>query len=91
MSGWTSSGPWLPFLQLTLFLVLHTFASGSGDRLVFSNGMFVLAGRAGLLIIIFGGDTHALIPLFAVGVFLAFALSLAGMVVHWVRLKGAGW
>ncbi len=62
-----------------------------GDRLVFSNGMFLLASLTGLLIIVFGGDTHALIPLFAVGVFLAFALSQAGMVVHWVRLKGAGW
>jgi hypothetical protein len=62
-----------------------------GDRLVFSNGMFLLASLTGLLIVVFGGDSHALIPLFAVGVFLAFALSQAGMVVHWVRLKGAGW
>ena len=62
-----------------------------GDRLVFSNGMLVLAGLTGVLIIIFGGDTHALIPLFAVGVFLAFTLSQAGMVVHWVRQRGRGW
>ncbi len=62
-----------------------------GDRLVFSNGMLALAGLTGVLIILFGGDTHALIPLFAVGVFLAFTLSQAGMVVHWVRLRGRGW
>jgi hypothetical protein len=44
-----------------------------------------------VLIIAFGGDSHALIPLFAVGVFLAFTLSQAGMVVHWLRLRGSGW
>jgi len=62
-----------------------------GDRLVFSNGMLVLAGFSALLIIVFGGDTHALIPLFAVGVFLAFTLSQAGMVVHWVQTRGPRW
>ncbi|MGC9025415.1 MAG: APC family permease, partial [Chloroflexia bacterium] len=62
-----------------------------GDRLVFSNGIVLLGGLAGLLIILFGGDTHALIPLFAVGVFLAFTLSQAGMVVHWIRWRGPGW
>lgn len=62
-----------------------------GDRLVFSNGMLLLAGLAGALIVGFGGDTHALIPLFAVGVFIAFTLSQAGMVVHWLRLRGRGW
>jgi len=68
----------------------HQF-SQLGDRLVYSNGMLVLAGLTGLLIFAFGGDSHALIPLFAVGVFLAFSLSQAGMVVHWVRLRGPGW
>lgn len=62
-----------------------------GDRLVFSNGMLLLAVLTGALIVVFGGDSHALIPLFAVGVFLAFTLSQAGMVLHWVRLRGAGW
>lgn len=62
-----------------------------GDRLVFSNGMMVLAVLTGALILGFGGDTHALIPLFAVGVFVAFTLSQAGMVVHWLRLRGPGW
>ncbi|HZM71713.1 MAG TPA: APC family permease [Candidatus Cryosericum sp.] len=56
-----------------------------GDRLVFSNGIFILSGTAGLLIVIFGGDTHALIPLYAVGVFLAFTLSQAGMVMRHLR------
>jgi amino acid transporter len=58
-----------------------------GDRLVFSNGIVVLAGAAGLLIIVFGGDTHGLIPLYAVGVFLAFTLSQAGMVVRQLRSR----
>lgn len=62
-----------------------------GDRLVFSNGIVLLAGLTGLLIVAFGGDTHALIPLFAVGVFLAFTLSQAGMVMHWLRQHGPGW
>lgn len=62
-----------------------------GDRLVFANGMIVLAGLTGVLIVGFKGDSHALIPLFAVGVFIAFTLSQAGMVVHWLRLRGPGW
>jgi amino acid transporter len=62
-----------------------------GDRLVFSNGMLVLAGLTGVLIVVFNGDTHALIPLFAVGVFIAFTMSQGGMVIHWIRLRGRGW
>lgn len=62
-----------------------------GDRLVYSNGIILLATAAGVLILLFGGDTHALIPLFAVGAFLAFTLSQTGMVVHWAREKGRGW
>ena len=56
-----------------------------GDRLVFSNGIVILAVFSGLLIIAFGGDTSRLIPLYAVGVFLSFTLSQSGMVVHWLR------
>ncbi|HET6891725.1 MAG TPA: APC family permease, partial [Pyrinomonadaceae bacterium] len=56
-----------------------------GDRLVFSNGIVILAIFAGLLVIVFGGDTSRLIPLYAVGVFLSFTLSQSGMVVHWLR------
>ncbi|HEU4712358.1 MAG TPA: APC family permease [Pyrinomonadaceae bacterium] len=54
-----------------------------GDRLVFSNGIVLLAIFSGVLVIAFGGDTSRLIPLYAVGVFLSFTLSQAGMVVHW--------
>jgi amino acid transporter len=62
-----------------------------GDRLVFSNGVLVLAGFAGVLIVAFGGKVTALIPLYAVGVFTGFTLSQAGMVVHHKRLKEQGW
>ncbi len=65
--------------------------TGLGDRLVFANGILLLAGAAGVLIVAFGGDTHALIPLFAVGAFLAFTLSQTGMIVHWRRERGRGW
>jgi hypothetical protein len=64
---------------------------GLGDRLVFTNGIFFLALATGALIVIFGGETHLLVPLFAIGAFLAFTLSQAGMVVHWLREKGRGW
>src|SRR5207249_3080660 len=62
-----------------------------GDRLAFSNGILILGACAALLLIIFRGDTHALIPLYAVGVFLSFTLSQAGMVWHWLDLKCKGW
>ncbi len=62
-----------------------------GDRLVFSNGILILGGFAALLLIIFRGDTHALIPLYAVGVFLSFTLSQGGMIRHWLAERGPGW
>jgi hypothetical protein len=62
-----------------------------GDRLVFSNGVLILGGLAALLIILFRGETHALIPLYAVGVFISFTLSQAGMVRHWLVERGPGW
>ena len=62
-----------------------------GDRLAFSNGIVILGAFAALLLVIFQGDTHALIPLYAVGVFLSFTLSQAGMVHHWLDRKGRGW
>ncbi len=62
-----------------------------GDRLMFSNGIIFLAGSASVLIVVFGGVTTALIPLYAVGVFTAFTLSQAGMVVHHLRLREEGW
>jgi amino acid transporter len=61
-----------------------------GRRLVFSQGVYVLAMLAALLLIIFGGVTDRLIPLFAVGAFLAFTLSQTGMVFHWKRIGGRG-
>lgn len=60
-------------------------------RLVFSAGIIVLALTAGLLLIVFGGVTDRLIPLFAIGAFLTFTLSQAGMVSHWRREQGPGW
>lgn len=62
-----------------------------GDRLVFANGIVCLALVTALLITLFNGDAHALIPLFALGAFLAFTLSQAGMVVHWLRLRDRHW
>jgi amino acid transporter len=64
---------------------------GMGDRLVFANGILLLAVGTGVLILAFAGDTHALIPLFAVGAFLAFTLSQVGMVVHWLSNRRKGW
>ncbi len=62
-----------------------------GDRLVFSNGILILGIFSCFLIVIFGGDTHALIPLYAVGVFLSFTLSQAGMVRRWLGKRGPHW
>ena len=62
-----------------------------GDRLVFSNGVIGLSIAAGLLIIFFKGDTHMLIPLYAVGVFLSFTLSQTGMIMHHLKFKQQGW
>jgi len=62
-----------------------------GDRLVFSTGIVALALLASALAVIFRGETHRLIPLYAVGVFLSFTLSQAGMVRHWRNARNAGW
>ena len=62
-----------------------------GDRLVFSNGIIILGLFSCFLIVAFGGDTHALIPLYAVGVFLSFTLSQAGMVRRWLSKGGPHW
>ena len=56
-----------------------------GDKLVFSNGIVILALFSGILVAAFGGDTSRLIPLYAVGVFLSFTLSQTGMVRHWLK------
>jgi len=62
-----------------------------GDRLAFSNGIVGLSVFAGILLVAFRGDTHSLIPLYMIGVFVSFTLSQAGMVVHWRRTGGPGW
>ncbi|MEV7866447.1 APC family permease [Streptomyces sp. NPDC088124] len=62
-----------------------------GDRLAFSNGIIALSVAAVLVYVAFDGDTAALIPLYAVGVFLAFTLSQSGMVVHWWRRRDRHW
>lgn len=62
-----------------------------GDRLVFSNGIVILGIFACFLLVLFHGDTHALIPLYAVGVFISFTLSQAGMVRRWLSKKGRHW
>ena len=64
-----------------------------GDKLVFSNGIIILAIFSAVLVAAFGGDTSRLIPLYAVGVFLSFTLSQVGMVLHWLkagRAQGGG-
>ena len=62
-----------------------------GDRLAFSNGTIALALGAAILFVVFAGRTGALIPVYAVGVFVAFTCSQAGMVVHWWRRRGEHW
>jgi amino acid transporter len=61
-----------------------------GRRLLYSHGIYALVGFTALLLIAFGGVTDRLIPLFAIGAFLAFTLSQAGMVVHWLRSDAPG-
>jgi amino acid transporter len=83
------------FPRLSFFLARDRFIprqfGNQGDRLVFSNGILILGGVAALLLVIFKGDTHRLIPLYAVGVFISFTLSQASMVRRWFRLRAPGW
>jgi amino acid transporter len=67
----------------------HSFGY-RGRRLVYTEGILVLAFLAAILLVLFGGITDRLIPLFAIGAFLAFTLSQAGMVAHWRRVRGKG-
>jgi amino acid transporter len=62
-----------------------------GDRLAFTAGVVILSTVAVGLLVVFGGDTHALIPLYSVGVFVSFTISQAGMVRHWRRERTDGW
>jgi len=83
------------FPRLSFFLARDRFIprqfGNQGDRLVYSNGIVILGGLSALLLIVFRGDTHALIPLYALGVFVSFTLSQASMVRRWLRLRGPGW
>jgi amino acid transporter len=79
-----------------LFLLARDFQAPRlflrmGDRLAFSNGIILLSLVAGVIYVAFGGKTGPLIPLYAIGVFLAFTMSQTGMVVHWWRLRDAHW
>ncbi|MEN3003002.1 APC family permease [Dehalobacterium formicoaceticum] len=65
--------------------------SARGHRLSYSNGIVLLSLGGALLVIIFKGETHKLIPLYAVGVFTSFTLAQAGMFMRWIRLKPQGW
>lgn len=62
-----------------------------GDRLSFSNGIILLSIAAAILVIVFKGENHFLMPLYAVGVFVSFTLSQSGMVMRWIRRKSNGW
>jgi amino acid transporter len=83
------------FPRLAFFLARDRFIprqfGNQGDRLVFSNGIVILGGLAAALLVVFHGDTHALIPLYAVGVFISFTLSQSSMVRRWLRLRSEGW
>lgn len=71
--------------------VMPTQFAFRGDRLGYSNGILVVGILSSVLLVVFQADTHKLIPLYAVGVFTAFTLSQAGMVVHWRRHREPGW
>ncbi len=62
-----------------------------GTRLSFSNGIIFIFIAAGLLLVIFEANTHHLMPLYAVGVFMSFTLSQSGMVIRWFKSRGEGW
>jgi amino acid transporter len=83
------------FPRLSYFLARDGFIPRQfgtrGDRLVFSNGILILGGTAAVLIIVFGGDTHKLIPLYALGVFVSFTLSQSSMVRRWLVGRENGW
>jgi amino acid transporter len=83
------------FPRLCYFLARDGFLprqlSFLGERLVYSNGIIMLSLAAALLLIVFQGNTNAIIPLYAVGVFTSFTLSQAGMVRRWLRLRTSGW
>jgi amino acid transporter len=83
------------FPRLASFLARDRFIprqfANRGDRLAFSNGIIILALLSMGLLVLFSGDTHALIPLYALGVFVSFTLSQSSMVRYWFRHQGPKW
>jgi amino acid transporter len=86
------------FPRLAKAIAMHDFLPHvfilRGRRLLFSHGIYALTGFTAVILILFGGVTDRLIPLYAIGAFLAFTLSQAGMVMHWKKMekhKGRGW
>jgi amino acid transporter len=83
------------FPRLSSFIAADDFMphqfKDRGYRLVHSTGIMVLTVAAGILLVVFGGNTARLIPLYAVGVFASFTLSQSGMVVHWWKYREPGW
>ncbi|HAY84992.1 MAG TPA: amino acid permease [Chloroflexi bacterium] len=83
------------FPRVAVFLAKDKFLPNQfqalGDRLVFSNGILILSFSTAVVILLFGGRTHAMVPLFAIGAFLAFTLSQTGMVLHWKNVRGKFW
>ncbi|MGM1019946.1 MAG: APC family permease [Bacillota bacterium] len=85
-----SAFPLLAFMLAKDKYMPHMFMV-RGDRLGYSNGILFLSIFSALLVIVFGGNTGNLIPLYAVGVFIPFTLSQLGMMIRWIRLKPSGW
>src|SRR5262245_32116833 len=83
------------FPRLSSFMARDRFMprqfASRGDRLAFSNGIIILAVLSALLLVVFRAETHALIPLYAIGVFVSFTLSQLGMVRFWFHHRGPRW
>ncbi|MEH7483841.1 APC family permease [Neobacillus drentensis] len=83
------------FAQLSAIVAADGFLprvlTNRGDRLAYSNGIIALAAAASVLILAFHSETHALIPLYAIGVFLSFTIAQFGLVRRWFRVKGSRW
>src|SRR5262245_43958947 len=83
------------FPRLSSFMARDRFMprqlASRGDRLAFSNGIIILVVQSALLLVVFRAETPALIPLFAIGVFVSFTLSQLGMVRFWLRERGPRW
>jgi amino acid transporter len=79
------------FPRLTRAIAMHDYLPHvfilRGRRLLYSHGIYALTGFTAVILILFGGVTDRLIPLYAIGAFLAFTLSQAGMVVHWLKME----